>query len=139
MKYYILLLLAWLTPFPLWAQMAQPFLFEDSLCVNSERPLLLVKGMEVMIGCDSAYLINPRRYALYQRLHQHIREVSAEGNCQPLLEAYEKALLEAQAAYESLHKQQGLTDQLAGQWLRESEQAMKQMQQTLGQAEQKIR
>lgn len=138
MKSFILLLFVWAAFYQAKAQMKEAVLFEDTLCVNTDSPLLLMKGTAVKIGCDSAYLINPRRYALYQRLHQHIKEVSVAGNCQPLMAAYEKALLETQISYEALHQQYSQAEQLTVQWIRESEQAMKQMQQTLVQAEQTV-
>lgn len=138
MKYCLLLLLIWLFINTASAQMEPSFIIEDTLCTHTERPLLLKKGAVVTVGCDSAYLINSSRYFLYQRLHQHMREVSLAGNCQPIISAYEKALLETQASYESLHQQYSLTDQLAGQWMQESKQVMEQMQQTLQQAEQRV-
>lgn len=138
MKYCILLLLVCTAFDQAKAQVQESFSFEDTLCVNTGSPILLTKGMAVTIGCDSAYVINPRRYALYQQLHQYIREISVAGNCQSIIAAYEKALLETQVSYEALHQQYSHADQLALQWTRESAQAMQQMQQTLMQAEQII-
>jgi|GEM_PF-3803425 hypothetical protein len=52
--------------------------FKDSCCQLNAKPLFLKQGDKVMIGCDSAILINAYRYHLYEKARNYL--VSLAGN-----------------------------------------------------------
>lgn len=121
-----------------FGQQTEKLVFGDSLCSATAHPLLLQKGTEVRIQCDSAYLINTIRYRMYLQLHRYIREEASSQQCQPLINAYERALADSHTAYQELKQQYHQSDQLSSQWIAESRYVLENIQQSVQHTENMI-
>lgn len=111
------------------AQMeAIPFL-SDTFCVTIDRPLLLMKGHTVTVGCDSAYLINKRRYHLYQRLHRNI--IQWNPSCDTVIHTYEQSLKASEQAYRQLLEQYRQGDKAAQTLIDSSQATVRQLNRNL--------
>ncbi len=130
MKQYLIILWLFLLAHISFGQQTKPIIFGDSLCLSTSAPVLLQKGVQVHITCDSAYLINTVRYGMYLQLHRYIRE-DATQQCLLLIDAYEKALADSHLAYQDMKQQYQHCDTLSSQWIAQSQQALKDIQQTV--------
>ncbi|MHC1706475.1 MAG: hypothetical protein AB9842_03015 [Bacteroidales bacterium] len=69
------------TPGILTAQRVQHF--KDSCCLSTSKPMLLRQGDKVVIGCDTAYLVNAYRLRLYEKAKNYLMTLA--GNTDKMI------------------------------------------------------
>jgi len=77
--------------------------FTDTSCYETARPMLLTGGQQVLIQCDTVYLVNKTRYRLYEKARHFILNTDIL-KYQTALEEYEIQLNRADEAYKSIYQ-----------------------------------
>lgn len=72
--------------------------FTDTACQVTAPPLIATNGQQIIIQCDTVYLVNKHRYRLYEKARDFIlrTDISKE---QELIGAYENQVQKAEEAY----------------------------------------
>jgi len=77
--------------------------FTDTSCYETARPMLLTGGQQVLIQCDTVYLINKTRFHLYEKARHFILDTDIL-KYQTVLEEYEVQLNKADEAYKNIYQ-----------------------------------
>lgn len=77
--------------------------FTDTSCYETARPMLLTGGQQVLIQCDTVYLINKTRFRLYEKARHFILDTDIL-KYQTALEEYEVQLNKADEAYKNIYQ-----------------------------------
>ena len=93
----------------------------------------LREGLHLLGGKDSVYLIRPARYRFYQRLHRHLSDTAGAAAADALLRSYERTLLDARHAYDTLLLRYHTADRLATRTLSGTQATLLHLRHTLGQ------
>ena len=106
--------------------------------LTEDRPRLLLPHCTLPNLTDSAYLISPARYRLYQQIHRHLLDTTA-GAGDSLIVSYAQSLHAAQRAYDALFVRYQTSDHLANQTLRRTQLALGQLSRSLDQTQYTLR
>ena len=69
-----------------------------------EKPMLLNKNDKVLISIDEAYLINKKRFMLYEEAKKSVLNMNF-GVANTMIKEYENSLRNSEKAYKSLYEQ----------------------------------
>jgi len=68
--------------------------FTDSSCLVSAPAVMLMAGEKILIGCDTAWIINKNRYRLYEKARNYLLKLDP-GEAGQTIAGYEAALSNA--------------------------------------------
>lgn len=77
--------------------------FTDTSCLITSLPMRVLSGQQLVIQCDTAYLVNKFRFKLYEKSRVFIQTMDPE-NQKAAIEEYEKSLNLANKSYQEINQ-----------------------------------
>lgn len=102
LKISAVLLIILLSQFTLPAQNIPLIKFTDTSCFQTARPVRLIAGQQVLVQCDTAFIINKSRFRLYEKARAFILDTN-KLNYKSAIEEYEKDLNKASEVYNAIY------------------------------------
>lgn len=134
--FYLFILLAG-CKIPVFSQSDQRKTIPADYCNTSKPALLFLKGDMIHITCDSAYLLNKKRYVFYKKLHENIL-TDNDSVSHALADIYELRLYQQQKAYDTLSYNSKKAENISLAVIRETRTALEHTQKTLDAAHQQL-
>jgi len=79
-------------------------ILSETFRISNAKPISYNRGTLIEIDCDSVFVINNRRYRLYEKAAQYILKQNPNKLCKGLIDSYEQSLQEQDIAFGELYK-----------------------------------
>jgi hypothetical protein len=114
------------------------YILSDTFCFSNKKPLPFTAGSRILIGCDTAYVINKHRYMLYEKAADVIRERKYVNACNVLIQNYEERIEDQNKAFNQLYQNYIKLDSVSQKTIIETKNSLVQVNVTLAKTQNDI-